>query len=149
MELQRDEYSVMTFNPETRALELSWSAGTASLTEDRFRQGLEQFAAHAVEHKTPNLLVDLREFAYRPAADMWEWRLEHISPLPRSRRPQVRQHRSRGLASGRDHQRPGGLPHLQLPHRGGGGSLVSGDLTVRGRVRTWEAANERRTRRPH
>ena len=37
MELQRDEFSVMTFNPETKALELRWSAGTASLTEERFR----------------------------------------------------------------------------------------------------------------
>jgi hypothetical protein len=80
MGLHRDEFSVMTFNPETNALELWWSAGTASLTEERFRQGLEQFAAHAVDQRTPNLLVDLREFAYRPAADMWEWRLAHIIP---------------------------------------------------------------------
>ena len=37
-----------------------------------------QFAGHAVEHRAPNLLVDLREFAYRPAPDMWDWRLEHV-----------------------------------------------------------------------
>jgi hypothetical protein len=49
MELQRDEFSVMTFNPETEALELWWSAGTASLTEERFRQGLVQVADRAVE----------------------------------------------------------------------------------------------------
>jgi len=33
-------------------------------------------------------LVDLREFAYRPAPDMWEWRLEHI--IPRYREAGVR-----------------------------------------------------------
>ena len=40
MELQRDEFSDIGFNPDTRALELWWSAGTASLTEERFLQGL-------------------------------------------------------------------------------------------------------------
>jgi len=88
MELQRDEYSVMSFNPETQALELWWSAGTASLTEERFRRGLEELAGHAVEHRAPNLLVDLREFAYRPAPDMGDWRLEHI--IPRYREAGVR-----------------------------------------------------------
>jgi hypothetical protein len=80
MELQRDEFSVITFNPETEALELWWSAGTASLTEERFREGLVQFADHAVERGAPNLLVDLREFAYSPEPDMWEWRREFIIP---------------------------------------------------------------------
>jgi hypothetical protein len=35
VELQRDEFSVMTFNPDTKTLELWWSAGTAGLTEER------------------------------------------------------------------------------------------------------------------
>jgi hypothetical protein len=88
MKLQHDEFSAMTYNPASNALELWWSAGSASLTEERFRQGLEQFARHAVDHHTPNLLVDLREFAYRPAADMWEWRLANI--IPRYREAGVR-----------------------------------------------------------
>jgi len=33
-----------------------------------------------VEQGAPNLLVDLREFAYSPAPDMWEWRLVNIIP---------------------------------------------------------------------
>ena len=80
MELQRDEFSDIGFNPDTRALELWWSAGTASLTEERFRQGLVEFADHAVEQGAPNLLVDLREFAYSPAPDIWAWRLVNIIP---------------------------------------------------------------------
>ena len=52
----------------------------AVLTEERFRQGLVEFADHAVEQGAPNLLVDLREFAYSPAPDMWEWRLVNIIP---------------------------------------------------------------------
>src|SRR6266511_2289616 len=125
MELQRDEYSVLSFNPETQALELWWSAGSASLTEERFRQGLEQFAGQAVERRTPNLLVGLREFAYRPAPDMWDWRLEHF--IPRYREAGVRKFANivpEGWPLGGTTNEQEGFPHPQRPHRGGSGGLV-------------------------
>ncbi|HYV01493.1 MAG TPA: hypothetical protein VEM93_04035 [Actinomycetota bacterium] len=130
MELQRDEYSVLSFNPETQALELWWSAGSASLTEERFRQGLEQFAGQAVERRTPNLLVGLREFAYRPAPDMWDWRLEHI--IPRYREAGVRKFANivpEGWPLGGTTNEQEGFPHPQRPHRGGSGGLVPRNLT--------------------
>jgi hypothetical protein len=129
MELQRDEFSVMSFNPETKTLELWWSAGTASITEERFRQGLEQFAAHAVDRHAPNLLVDLREFAYRPAEDMWVWRLEHI--IPRYHEAGVKKFAN---------VVPEGWP-LEAPKQGEGEDFLTGNFATVDAAEAWFRAS--------
>jgi len=60
--------------------ELIWLPGTRELTDQDFRGALSVFAAGALEHHTPNLIVDMRQFMSRPSAQVLAWRDEVIVP---------------------------------------------------------------------
>ena len=80
MELKRDSFGTTTHDAARGTLELEWSAGTASMTDEDFKRQLRQLAGFAEELRPPNMLIDVTEFAHRPAAEFGAWRDEHIIP---------------------------------------------------------------------
>ena len=80
MELARDRYANYTLDSEHNVIELEWLETTAGMTEDDFRAGLSRLADLAESHPHAALLIDVRRFAYSPAADNLEWRDRTIIP---------------------------------------------------------------------
>ena len=66
-------YSISYHKPE-RFVRLTWLAGTEGMTDQDFKETLEAFAESALQHKAQRLLIDVREFKYRPSAEILAWR---------------------------------------------------------------------------
>jgi hypothetical protein len=79
-ELDRDEYGTITQHPDDGILELRWLAASADMTDEDFMRSMERYARLAGEHRTPNMIVDVRDFRHIPAEDVAEWRDENIIP---------------------------------------------------------------------
>lgn len=79
-ELGRDRFAVYRLKPDDKTIELEWLEETASMDETQFRDGLSRLAGLAETHPGMNLLVDVRNFRYRPAPDNSEWRDANIIP---------------------------------------------------------------------
>lgn len=80
MEIERDEFGTTTFDEGSGILELDWTAPTARMTDAQFRAALERFASHSVEHKAPNVLIDVTRFAHQMSPEVGSWRDEHVIP---------------------------------------------------------------------
>jgi hypothetical protein len=59
---------------------LTWSAGTADMTDQDFKEALEVFAEGALQHHAERLMIDMTEFRGRPGAAVLTWRDEVIVP---------------------------------------------------------------------
>jgi hypothetical protein len=68
-------YSISYHKPE-RLVRLTWLAGTAGMTDKDFKETLETFAESALQHRAQRLIIDVREFKYRPSAEVLAWRDE-------------------------------------------------------------------------
>ena len=79
-ERYRDEFGVITHDPEQGTLELRWFDASARMTDDDFMRSMARYAALAQEHRTPNMLVDVRNFRHVPGKGTGQWRDEHIIP---------------------------------------------------------------------
>lgn len=79
-EVHRDRFAVYRLRRDDNTIELEWSAETATMDEAQFRSGLERLAGFAEAHPGMNLLVDVRNFGYRPAPDNTAWRDANIIP---------------------------------------------------------------------
>ena len=80
MQLFHDRYGVLSYDDARGILELRWLAGTDTMTDDDFMRWLERFAAAAVQHRAPFLLIDTRAFKHQAGTHVWQWRDEHIIP---------------------------------------------------------------------
>jgi len=80
MELERDEFGTTRLDPDSRTLELVWTDATTRMKEEQFRAALARLAGFAEEHRPQNILIDVTEFAFRPAPDMGRWRDSEIIP---------------------------------------------------------------------
>ena len=78
--LYQDRFGVLSYDDTRNILELRWLAETATMTDDDFMGWLERFAAAAVQHHAPFLLIDTLEFKHDPGALTGPWRDEHIIP---------------------------------------------------------------------
>ncbi|HEV3181833.1 MAG TPA: STAS/SEC14 domain-containing protein [Steroidobacteraceae bacterium] len=72
-------YSIRYHKPE-KFVGLTWSAGTARMTDQDFKEALEVFAEAALQHHAERLLIDVTEFRHRPLAEVLTWRDEVIVP---------------------------------------------------------------------
>lgn len=79
-ELDRDEYGTITQHPDDAILELRWLAASADMTDEDFMRSMERYARLAGEHRTPNMIVDVRDFRHVPGEDVAGWRDENIIP---------------------------------------------------------------------
>jgi hypothetical protein len=80
VELETDRYATFRHDAARRVLELEWSEATARMSETDFRRVITRLAEYAGEHPGEHLLVDVRQFAYRPAPDFDSWRDANIIP---------------------------------------------------------------------
>jgi len=79
-ERYRDEFGVITHDPEQGTLELRWFDASARMTDDDFMRSMARYAALAQEHRTPNMIVDVTEFRHSPGEHVAEWRDQNIIP---------------------------------------------------------------------
>jgi hypothetical protein len=79
-ELERDEFGVVLHHPEAGILELQWLEGSAGMTDGDFMASMQRYSAHAEQHQTPYLLVDVTRFKHSPGPDVATWRDQHIIP---------------------------------------------------------------------
>lgn len=72
-------YSIRYHKPE-RFVCLSWSPGTASMSDQDFKEALEVFADGALQHRAERLMIDMTDFRGRPGEEVLKWRDEVIVP---------------------------------------------------------------------
>ena len=69
---------------KTNSLVFHWKPETATMTDNDFKEALSNFAGYAFEMKTPNMVVDVRQFAPEtgvPSGEvMGPWRMEVVVP---------------------------------------------------------------------
>jgi hypothetical protein len=59
MELERDRYGQVSYDPVAGVLELQWFESTGEMTDEDVRRALERLAAHAEERRAANVLIDV------------------------------------------------------------------------------------------
>ena len=79
-QLYQDKFGAIKYDAANQILELQWSAETAVMTDNDFREWVERYASTAEQHHVPFALIDARVFKGHPAADFLAWRDEHIIP---------------------------------------------------------------------
>ena len=72
-------YSITYHRPE-ELVELTWLPGTQSMTDQDFRNTLSAFAECALQHSARRLIIDMREFRYRPSPEAQVLRDEVVVP---------------------------------------------------------------------
>ena len=72
-------YSISYHKPQG-LVRLAWLAGTAGMTDQDFKATLEAFAESILQHGAPRLVIDMREFKYRPSEETLAWRDDVIVP---------------------------------------------------------------------
>src|SRR5205823_9039570 len=81
MEIDRDEFETVTWDPDRRILELEWADASARLTDQQFMDALSRFAGHAEEHHAPNVIIDVTRFLASPGPEVAPWRDENVIPV--------------------------------------------------------------------
>lgn len=66
-------YSISYYKPQ-HLVRLTWQPGTASMTDQDFKETLEAFAESILQHSAQKLIVDMREFKHRPSPEVLAWR---------------------------------------------------------------------------
>jgi SpoIIAA-like len=61
-------------------LRMTWTPQTESMTLDDFKEALHNLAGFAFDSATHGILVDVRQFRFRPGPELGDWRDEVISP---------------------------------------------------------------------
>jgi len=79
MTLTEPLYSIAYYKSE-QLVELTWLPGTQNMTDQDFREVLEVFAEGALQHRAPRLIIDVRQFRYRPSDEVLAWRDEVTVP---------------------------------------------------------------------
>jgi len=68
MSYSKPQYSITYRGPE-KLVELTWLPETQSMTDQDFKDGILAFAECALQHSARRLIIDMREFRYRPSPE--------------------------------------------------------------------------------
>jgi len=79
MSYSKPQYSITYRGPE-KLVELTWLAETQSMTDQDFKDGILAFAECALQHSARRLIIDMREFRYRPSPEAQVIRDEVVVP---------------------------------------------------------------------
>jgi len=79
MSLSKPQYSITYRGPE-KVVELTWLPETQSMTDQDFKDGILAFADCALQHSARRLIIDMREFRYRPSTEAQVLREEIVVP---------------------------------------------------------------------
>ncbi|MEE8518251.1 MAG: hypothetical protein V3S98_03910 [Dehalococcoidia bacterium] len=80
MELEDGVYWSMALDAESSVIELVWTARTAAMTDQDFKEGVDHFTTFAEQHGATGLSVDVREFGHQMNTELGEWRQDKIVP---------------------------------------------------------------------
>src|SRR5262249_59947781 len=80
MELFSHPFYSFAYSPQQKIIAFRWTPETARMQMYDYQEALHNFAGFARDYCAPGLLVDVREFRYRPTPDLGNWRDEVISP---------------------------------------------------------------------
>ncbi len=80
MVLYAHPLNTFDFDASKKLLRMTRTPATASMSLDDFKEALHNLAGFAHDQPTRSILVDVRQFRYRPPAELGNWRDEVISP---------------------------------------------------------------------
>ena len=80
MELHRNDFYSFNYDLEGKILNFVWTPGTEKMTDTDFKDALSNFAGFALEYRTPNVLVDVRNFKHSMSEALGKWRDEVVTP---------------------------------------------------------------------
>ena len=69
VERYQDQFGSIQHYPEEQILELRWSPGTATISDDDFKRWLKLLGEQAIQLQTRFLVVDVREFRGQPSPE--------------------------------------------------------------------------------
>lgn len=78
--IHRNKFMNVHHDPELSAVVLEWTAETATMTDDDFKDALCVFAIYALRHRVPALVVDARAFHHSMSGEIGAWRDRTIIP---------------------------------------------------------------------
>jgi hypothetical protein len=74
MEIHRNEFLIMSHEPDLGVVSLVWSESTAHMKDEDFREALERFAGYAEQYGAKGLMVNVARFRHSPSAEVGQWR---------------------------------------------------------------------------
>lgn len=80
MEIHRNDFLVMSHEPESKLILLRWLERTAEMTDENFKDALDRFAGFAEQYGAKSLMVDVAKFRHSPSAEVGKWRDATIIP---------------------------------------------------------------------
>jgi stage II sporulation SpoAA-like protein len=78
--IHQDPLFSFELETDSSILRFHWTDRTANMTDDDFKKALLLYANFAREHSARGLLVDVRNFLHRLAAETGRWRDEVVAP---------------------------------------------------------------------
>ena len=79
MSFSKPQYSITYHGPE-KLVALSWFAETQRMTDQDFKDSVLAFGDCALQHSARCLIIDMREFGYRPSPEAQVVRDEVVVP---------------------------------------------------------------------
>ena len=76
-----NEWGMISYYADWKALELKWAGTTRSMGDDGFKATLQLLADKGLTFRPASMIVDATEFFHDLAEGTLEWRDEHIVPL--------------------------------------------------------------------
>jgi len=80
MDLFVHPFYTFTYDPQKKIITFLWTTATEIMEMPDYQEALHNVAGFARDYPTQGLLVDVREFRYKPTPDLGNWRDEVISP---------------------------------------------------------------------
>ena len=78
MNLFSHPYYTFTYDSQRKIITFTWTVETEKMQVYDYQEALHNFAGFAFDNPAHGLLVDVREFRYRPTVDLGNWRDEVI-----------------------------------------------------------------------
>ena len=152
MELHANRFWTIALDEGASTIDLVWTAETAAMSDDDFKEALELFADFASEHKAKGLLVGVRQFGHTMTPELGAWRDNVI--VSKYNSAGVRQFVyavGQGAPDSPPVQHPGGGVHDRLLRYGGTGGVLAvralGSALAR-TVQVLHSASKRSSRAP-
>ena len=80
MELFSHPLYTFNYDPQLRVITFRWTPDTERMSLHDYKEALHNFAGFAFDNPARGLLVDIREFRFRSASDLGNWRDDVIAP---------------------------------------------------------------------
>ena len=80
MELFKHPFYTFIYDPTRKIMTFRWTIETEKMQVYDYQEAIHNFAGFAFDNPATGLLVDLRDFRYRPPENLGNWRDEVVSP---------------------------------------------------------------------